>query len=40
VELQSYVELEKLVHLAIKVRGQLKRKGSAWSRAYSRSSSG
>jgi len=40
VELQSYVELEELVHLAIKVRGQLKRKGSAWSRAYSRSSSG
>ena len=28
VELQSYVELEELVHLAIKVEGQLKRKGS------------
>jgi hypothetical protein len=28
VELQSYVELEELVHLAIKVEGQLKRKSS------------
>ena len=28
VELQSYVELEELVHLAIKVEGQLKRKCS------------
>jgi hypothetical protein len=28
VELQSYVELEELVHLAIKFEGQLKRKGS------------
>ena len=27
-ELQSYVELEELVHLAIKAEGQLKRKGS------------
>ena len=27
-ELQSYVEFEELVHLAIKVKGQLKRKGS------------
>ena len=27
-ELQSYVELEELVHLAIKVEGQLKRKSS------------
>jgi len=27
-ELQSYVELEELMHLAIKVEGQLKRKGS------------
>ena len=28
VELQSYAELEELVHLAIKVEGQLKRKSS------------
>jgi hypothetical protein len=28
VELQSCVELEELVHLTIKVEGQLKRKGS------------
>jgi hypothetical protein len=28
VELQSYVELEELVHLAIKIEGQLKRKSS------------
>ena len=28
VELQSYVDLEELVHLAIKVEGQLKRKGN------------
>jgi len=28
VELQSYVNLEELVHLAIKVEGQLKRKGN------------
>jgi hypothetical protein len=40
VELQSYVELEELVHLAIKVERQLKRKGSSRSRAYSGSSSG
>jgi len=38
--LQSYVEFEELVHLAIKVKGQLKRKGSTRSRAYSGSSSG
>jgi len=38
VELQSYVDLE-LVHLAIKVEGQLKRKGNTRSRAYTRSSS-
>jgi len=31
VELQSYIELKELVHLAIKVKGQLKRKGSIWS---------
>jgi hypothetical protein len=35
VELQSYVKLEELVHLAIKVEGQLKRKGSTRSGAYS-----
>jgi hypothetical protein len=40
VELQSYVELEELVHFAIKVEGQLKRKGTTRSGAYSRSSSG
>jgi hypothetical protein len=40
VELQSYVDLEELVHLAIKVEGQLKRKGNARSGAYMRSSSG
>ena len=28
VELQSYVDLEELVHLAIKVEGQLKRMGT------------
>jgi hypothetical protein len=28
VELQSFVDLEELVHLAIKVEGQLKRKGN------------
>ena len=39
-ELQSYVELEELVHLAIKVEGQLKRKGSTRFGAYSGSSSG
>jgi hypothetical protein len=38
--LQSYVELEELVHFAIKVDGQLKRKGTTRSGAYSRSSSG
>ena len=27
VELQSYVDLEELVHLSIKVEGQMKRKG-------------
>jgi uncharacterized Zn finger protein len=40
VELQSHVELEELVHLAIKVEGQLKRKGSTRSGAYLGSSSG
>jgi hypothetical protein len=40
VELQFYVELEELVHLAIKVEGQLKRKGSTRSGAYLGSSSG
>jgi len=40
VELQSYVELEELVHLDIKVEEQLKRKGSTRSGAYSGSSSG
>jgi hypothetical protein len=40
VELQSYVELEELVHLAIKVEGQLKRKCNTRSGAYSGSSSG
>jgi len=39
VELQSYVDLEELVHLAIKVEGQLKRKGNTRSRAYTGSSS-
>ena len=39
-ELQSHVELEDLVHLAIKDEGQLKRKGSTRSRAYSGSFSG
>jgi hypothetical protein len=37
VELQSYVDLEELVHLAIKVEGQLKRKGNTRSGAYTRS---
>jgi len=40
VELQSYVDLEELVHLAIKVEGQLKRKGNTRSRAYTGSFSG
>ena len=40
VELQSYVDLEELVHLAIKVEGQLKRKGNTRSGAYTGSSSG
>jgi NRPS condensation-like uncharacterized protein len=40
VGLQSYVEFEELVHLEIKVKGQLKRKGSTQSGAYSGSSSG
>jgi hypothetical protein len=40
VELQSYVDLEDLVHLAIKVEGQLKMKGNTLSRAYSGSSLG
>jgi hypothetical protein len=40
VELQSYVELEELVHLAIKVERQLKRKCNTRSGAYSGSSSG
>jgi len=40
VELQSYIELEELVHLAIKDEGQLKRKGNTRSGAYSGSSSG
>ncbi|XP_061975771.1 uncharacterized protein LOC133697309 [Populus nigra] len=39
VKLQSYVELEELVHLAIKVERQLKRKGSTQPEAYSGSSS-
>jgi len=39
-ELQSYVDLEELVHLAIKVEGQLKMKGNTRSGAYTRSSSG
>jgi hypothetical protein len=40
VELQSYVDLEELAHLAIKVEGQLKRKGNTRSGAYMGSSSG
>jgi hypothetical protein len=40
VELQSYVNLEELVHLAIKVEGQLKRKGNIRCGAYMGSSSG
>jgi hypothetical protein len=40
VELQSYVELEELVHLAIKVEGQLEKKGSTRSGAYLGFSSG
>jgi hypothetical protein len=40
VELQSYVDLEELAHLAIKVEGQLKRKGNTRSGAYTGSSSG
>ena len=40
VELQSYVDLEELVHLAIKVEGQLKKKGNTRSGAYTRSFSG
>jgi hypothetical protein len=40
VELQPYVDLEELVHLAIKVEGQLKRKGNTRSEAYTGSSSG
>ena len=40
VELQSYVDLEELVHLANKVEGQLKRKGNTRSRAYTGSYSG
>jgi hypothetical protein len=40
VELQSYVDLEELVYLAIKVEGQLKRKGHTRSVAYSGSSLG
>jgi hypothetical protein len=40
VELQSYVDLEELVHLAIKVEGQLKRKGNTRSEAYTGSSLG
>ena len=35
-----YVDLEVLVHLAIKVEGQLKRKGNTRSGAYTGSSSG
>jgi hypothetical protein len=40
VELQSYVDLEELVHLAIKVEGQLKIKGNTQSGAYTGSSFG
>jgi len=40
VALQSYFDLEELVHLAIKVEGQFKRKGNTRSRAYTGSSSG
>ena len=40
VELQSYIDLKELVHLAIKVEGQLKRKGNTRSGAYMGSSSG
>jgi hypothetical protein len=40
VGLQSYVDLEELVHLAIKVEGQLKRKGNTGSGACTGSSSG
>jgi len=40
VELQSYVDLEELVHLAIKVEGQLKIKGNTQSGAYTGSSLG
>jgi len=39
-QLQSYVDLEELVHLAIKVEGQLKKKGNTRSGAYTRFSSG
>ena len=39
-DLQSYVDLEELVHLSIKVEGQLKRKGNTQYRAYTGSSSG
>jgi len=39
-ELQSYVDLEELVHLVIKVEGQLKRRGDTRSGAYTRSSLG
>jgi len=39
VELQSYVDLEELVHLAVKVEGQLKMKGNTRSGAYTGSSS-
>jgi hypothetical protein len=35
VELQPYMDLEDLVHLAIKVEKQMKRKSSARPRAYS-----
>jgi hypothetical protein len=34
VELQSYVELEELVYLAIKIKGQLKMRGNTRSGAY------
>jgi hypothetical protein len=37
-ELQSYVDLKELVHLAIKVEGQLKRKGNTRFGAYTGSS--
>jgi len=35
VELQPYMDLEDLVHLAIKVEKQMKRKSSVRPRAYS-----